>query len=627
MVMANKEGLASFFTPSAEQFPRVRLSKGNQELNDELKIKANELEKLFAEYKLRTPPGNHSNSTIRISRHNHMQSWPSATSSYKNLPAIDNAFVDQMFDDDTFMEPTATSRTIIVAKRNSSDELISFMDGSPGKFYETYMQKRDAKLRDEWNSKGAEKEAKLKAMEDSLERSTAEMKTMERLRSFNSNSSFSRDQQQSVFGQSDDREAVPEFMNQKRNGELRSSSETSLEEVFKHTTTPRKKQHVPIKTSSKPRTIVGSIPRPPMKVSSSPSYRRKSQPESPLARSVPNMSYMRKDNAEPYSPAGKPTTRSQSRNCSHSKLLHSQSLRKNSALNSEGVTLAPLKFYKDKMEQSPKGVISTPLKSGKDKMDQSLSDKFHNISDSRIFLKKGKDVTRGSNISSRFAHNDDEDVDDMELDSEDSEDRYGEDFENMTYVVEENFDNGIPRPIHETEKLVNSGSENRHFLRSFSQVCYASDGGLFASSVPSDFLISSPISQPHQHTFSYPHEMSDVDASDSPVGSPTSWNSHFLSPRQSDGAATTRKKWGTAAQNPIHIVKSSQSLSRKDKARGFKRLLRFGRKNRGTDSLVKDWISATTPKGDGGIGNGHDSPNRSDDSLYEDVLFNERGKI
>lgn len=182
--MAN-EGVDSFVTPSAEQFQRGRQSKGNQELNDELKIKANELEKLFAEHKLRTPPaaGNHQSNyfTKRTSRHGHMQSWPSATSSYKNLPEIDNAFLD----DHTFTEP--------VDKNSCDHELIGFAC-SPGKFYDMYMEKRDAKLRDEWNSKGAEKEAKLRAMEDSLERNTAEMKTMERLRSFNSSSIFSRDQ-------------------------------------------------------------------------------------------------------------------------------------------------------------------------------------------------------------------------------------------------------------------------------------------------------------------------------------------------------------------------------------------------------------------------------------------------
>lgn len=411
-----------------------------------------------------------------------------------------------------------------------------------------------------------------------------------------------------------------EFMNQKKNDVLRSSSETSLEEVSKHTTTPRKKQHLPIKTSSKPRNIVASVPRSPMKVSSSPSNRRKSQSESPLARSVPNFSYMRKENAEPYSPAGKTIPRAP---YSRSKLLHSQSLRKSSALNSEGVGLAPLKFDKDKMEQSPKGVVSAPLKSVKDKMRQGHSDKFSNISDTKTSLKKGKDAdfsssgglteTRDSNIASRFTHNDD----DMELDSEDSESRDEDDFENMISAVEEHFDNGTARSSHEMEKK-NSGPENRHLLRSLSQVCYASEAGYSPSSVPSNFL-NSPVSQTH--------EMSDVDALDSPVGSPTSWNPHFLNPTHINGATRTRKKWGTTAQNPINIVKSSQSLSRKDKARGFKRLLKFGRKNPDVDSLVKDWIAATTLKGNDCTRNARDSHHRSDDSLYEDVLFNKRGKI
>ncbi|XP_009601388.1 uncharacterized protein [Nicotiana tomentosiformis] len=583
-----------------DSFQRVRQSKGNQELNDELKIKANELERLFAEHKLRTPPGNQSNSISRISRHSYMQSWPSATSSYSN-PVLDNVFVDLVFDNCSFRE----------SDRNSSDEVNSFAVGSPGKFYDMYMQKRDAKLKEEWNSKGVEKEAKLKAMEDSLERSKAEMKTMDRLRSFNSTSIFSKDQQQSEFGQMDDRE------------------HKSGEEVSKHTA-QRKKQHLPIKTSSTPRAMVASVPRSPVKASSSPSSRRKFQPESPIARSVPNLSYLRKENSEPFSPAGKMTTRSQSRNYSRSNLLHSQSLRKNSGLNSEGVSLAPLKFDKDKMEHSPKGVNLAPLKTGKDMMEQSLSDKFPNISDSKTFLKKAKDAefssrgglieTRGSNIVSKFAHNDDEDEDnddDMGLDSENSVNIDEEDFENMISAVEEIFDNRTPRLSHEIEKLVNSGSEFGDFLRSPSSVPSSFLSGRFAHESPRE-------SSPYRHPFSYPHDMSDVDASDSPVGSHASYNSHFMGPMESDSAARARKKWGMAAQKPIHVVKSSQSQSRKDKARGFKRLLKFGKKNHGADSLVKDWITATTCKRDDGTGNGRDTPNRSDVCLYEDEFFNEQ---
>lgn len=418
-------------------------------------------------------------------------------------------------------------------------------------------------------------------------------------------------------------------MNQKKNDVLRSSSETSSEEVSKHTTTPRKKQNLPIKTSSKPRNIVAPVPRSPMKVSGSPSSRGKSQPESPLARSVPNLTGIRKENVQPHSPAaGKTMSRSP---YSRSKSLLSQSLKKSSALNSEGIVLAPLKFDKDKMEQSPKYVMSAPLKSWRDKIGRSLSDKISNITDTKISLKKGKDAdfssrgglteTRGCHIASRFIHNDEEDVDDMELDSEDSEGRDENDYENMISAVEENFDNGTRRLSHKREKK-NSGPESRHLMRSLSQVCYASEAGYSPASVPSDFL-NSPVSQTH--------EMSDVDALDSPVGSPASWNSHFLSLTQTDSATRTRKKWGTVVENPINVVKSSQTLSRKDKARGFKRLLKFGRKNPGADSLVKDWIASTTlhtlTKGDDCTRNGRDNRHRSNDSLYDGLLFNERGKI
>lgn len=134
---------------------------------------------------------------------------------------------------------------------------------------------------------------------------------------------------------------MPELMNQEKNDALRSSSETPSEKAPKNTT-PRKKQNLPIKTSSKPRNIAAPVPRSPMKVSSSPFYWRKSQPESALAHYVPNLNDMRKENTEPHSPAaGKTMTRA---SYSGSKSLLSQSLRKSSALNFEGIILAPLIF-------------------------------------------------------------------------------------------------------------------------------------------------------------------------------------------------------------------------------------------------------------------------------------------
>ncbi|KAJ8560907.1 hypothetical protein K7X08_027097 [Anisodus acutangulus] len=111
-----------------------------------------------------------------------------------------------------------------------------------------------------------------------------------------------------------------------------------------------------------------------------------------------------------------------------------------------------------------------------------------------------------------------------------------------------------------------------------------------------------------------------------------------LSQTESD-AARIRKKWGMA-QKPMFVINSAQSQSRKDTAGGFKRLLKFGKKNRGTDSLV-DLISANTSEGDDDTEDRRDPYNRSseylrksrmglsqghppDDSLYGDELFSER---
>ncbi|KAK9282017.1 hypothetical protein L1049_004928 [Liquidambar formosana] len=74
-----------------------------------------------------------------------------------------------------------------------------------------------------------------------------------------------------------------------------------------------------------------------------------------------------------------------------------------------------------------------------------------------------------------------------------------------------------------------------------------------------------------------------------------------------------RKKWGSA-QKPIIVANSSHNQSRKDVTKGFKRLLKFGRKTRGTESLV-DWISATTSEGDDDTEDGRDPANRSSEDL------------
>lgn len=159
---------------SVDQIQRTRLSRENKGVNDELKMKANDLEKIFAEHKLRILPGDQSAGDQK-----------------------DNGNV--------------------VMRRNLSD--LSFSDDSKGKLYEKYMKKRDAKLREEWSSK----ETKLKSMQEALERSRTEMKAKfsaasekrqdsisstrqraEKFRSFNSRSSTKKFQVSKAFSSHDD---------------------------------------------------------------------------------------------------------------------------------------------------------------------------------------------------------------------------------------------------------------------------------------------------------------------------------------------------------------------------------------------------------------------------------------
>ncbi|KAH6781250.1 GPI-anchored adhesin-like protein [Perilla frutescens var. frutescens] len=645
-----QEGSDSFSTPTS-QAQRVRQSKGNQELDD-LKMKASELEKMFAEHKLRAP-GDQPNSA-RKGRLGDTQHEPSSSLQYTK-PIVE--VTSQLPDNYQSAQPSRVSKNStkfdtsspMVDSQCDSDAMnkkfsdLSVSENSRGKFYDRYMQKRDAKLRDDWSVNREEKETRLKSMQDSLERNRSEMKAkifgtadrqdsassahrrVERLRSYNSRSIMKREQQHLDFGDSDNEEEALDFPEQ--NLENKGVNDATSRDGVSRGAQGKKHVATNRSSASTPRTTAAPVPRSAAKNSTISSGKRRMLPENPLAQSVPNFSDMRKENTKP-SGANK-INRSQVRSYARSKSTNdeaaavredksrrSQSLRKSSANPSDFREMSPM--------DSDAVVSTTPIK---------LNEEIQKNVAAKPFLKKGsrKSFVVQSSIArekapgvSELTLNEEENFD-MESEPEEFlstvEDEGEEELESLKTDGQDVSDIGELKQGMEPENSVNSGSENGDGALTFSLVDQALGSKLPipssfhpVESMP-DWSGESPVSwnSQSQHPFSYPHEMSDIDPSvDSPGGSPASWNSHSLNQIETD-AARMRKKWG-AAQKPMLVVHSSNNPSRKDMTRGFKRLLKFGRKNRGSESLV-DWISATTSEGDDDTEDGRDPANRSSEDL------------
>ncbi|KAJ9190436.1 hypothetical protein P3X46_001640 [Hevea brasiliensis] len=559
-ISESQESFGTVSAPLVEQVQRVRQSKGNQELNDELKMKANKLEKLFAKHKIRVP-GDQSVSTRR-SKPAELQVERAINLQYRKPTAVEISPA-QGRDKKTDQDYGSSLR------QNFSE--LSFSDDARGKFYERYMKKRDAKLREEWCTKKSEKEAKLKAMQDSLERNRAEMKakfswSAERLNSHLVDSI-----------QIEDDEDPSEFLEQKYYKQDRSLGEVSTVDGASRSSQNKKLVLNGNLSSSTPRTTAAApVPRSSVKISNPSSGRRRVRSENPLAQSVPNFSDFRKENTKPSSGVNKMANGTQVRTYAHSKSTtegtplvkeekprRSQFLTKSSTspatfkdlptLNSDEVVLAPIKFDKEQIEQGP-------------------YEKFSKNVESKPFLRKGNGIGPGAETSivklkgsvvSEALENE-EAFEEYPFEAENSEE---EEEELETTEVEDsaNTENGKQGLSGESDEM--SESENSDSLRSLSQIDPSSVAELPAS-VPSTFLAvgslqgspgESPLSwnSSMHNPFSYPHEISDIDAS-------------FL----------------------FHHIISHTRMKK-----GFKRLLKFGRKSRGTESLV-DCILAMTSEGD-----------------------------
>ncbi|KAF8049365.1 hypothetical protein N665_2227s0006 [Sinapis alba] len=509
---------------SVDQMQRARMSReSSQEANDDLKMKANDLEKIFAEHKQRGRREDQSAGDVKDNKN-------------------------------------------VVMRRNVSD--LSYSDDSKGKLYEMYMKKRDAKLREEWSSK----EAKLKSMQEALERSRTEMKAKfsekrqdsisstrqraEKLRSFNTRSSMKKFQHPISSLQSEEEDVKDKPV---------SGKSASRSSQVRKAPSPNRSSRV-----SKPSGKVSNT-----NITSG--RGRRTTEVNPVAQSssIPNFSDLKKENTKPSSlpVRNPPVMRTQVRSGGNKKTTKEdipspvkprrpRSLRKSFSANIEFTELTTL--YSDEMmnkernEKQNTDIDDVPENLGNEEFDEIDSEAEEEVK--QVVENHVKEEEEAREIE--------------------------------TLVVEDIADEKTTL----SDKVENSSEdENDTCLRSISQV----DLPMNTTTLPSPFqhniasLMDSPSESPLswnsnlQHAFSYPHEHSDADASMdySPMGSPASWSSRM------------RKKWGTTAQSPTIVSNSSPLHSRKDLAKGIKRLLKFGKKTRAPDTLM-DWVSVTTSEGD-----------------------------
>ncbi|KAH7683675.1 hypothetical protein IHE45_05G198900 [Dioscorea alata] len=298
-------------TISVEQIRTMRPSKGNYELNDELQVKADELEKLFAAHKLRTH-----GDQLGSSRRGKPADVPKVAEKQKMDP-----LTDQLIDKNKVIENTSNGGEMEfdanfllnmvdnLASINSMNQKLGGLSPSVdyrGKFYEKYMKRRDAKLREEWGLKRAQKEAKMKAMHDSLELSQAEMRAKfvvggrqdltlahlraEKLRSF-CNRSNVKNKDQQIVGSCWGKDEI----NSQDMAEHKLCGDGSSVNLH-----PEKLSSLKALSSMTSQTSVAQFSSSSIKCAYSDSIGKRTKSENLLAQSVPNLSNLRKENTKPF---------------------------------------------------------------------------------------------------------------------------------------------------------------------------------------------------------------------------------------------------------------------------------------------------------------------------------------
>nr|XP_043636697.1 uncharacterized protein LOC122607734 isoform X2 [Erigeron canadensis] len=178
-----KKGLGDF---SLKRMEIKEQSKGNQELNHNLKMKADELEKLFREHKLRI----HEHQATRL---------PCRMLAANPMPTLLVSKQDMVYG-------TPLLGTMV----DDEDHRNGLSNNTRGKLFDSYIKKRDSRLMELWDSNRAEKLgsypeihacslAQLSLLADKQDSVSVTYHRAERLRLLTKNEQFKYDEDTSVF--------------------------------------------------------------------------------------------------------------------------------------------------------------------------------------------------------------------------------------------------------------------------------------------------------------------------------------------------------------------------------------------------------------------------------------------
>ncbi|WVZ66678.1 hypothetical protein U9M48_015867 [Paspalum notatum var. saurae] len=586
----------------------MRPGRGNQDRHGELQTKANELEKLYAEHKL--------TSYRRIKPTDVQVDSIPMVSEVKPTTVLPETICTKQVVKESLTTNDFNANELLKMVNNQGYSIntpqklgILSLEESRGKFYEQYMQKRDAKLKEDWKLQRQEKEAMLKAMHESLERSKAEMLTKFSRSADVPDSTYVSHCSQKIPPRSARKnkdQGVDSFLvEEELNSDCLSGDGSS------RSTDSRK--HFSSKAASTQKASAGPTHKRSSRTVNSGYATRRNPPENPLAQSVPNFSDLRKENTRPSPGLSRATARVQQKSFARSKSIIEESkdiLKEDQSRRSQSMRKSQISDELKDISSGNEDIYNwAPSRTSKNQSEGAFAYNTRRTGPPKAFLRKGNGThpvvgiagfqAAAAMMANALQHGDSVDFEDQQEDSPDDA-KEDEEYESVEENLRESdfpadSDSENPRVSHEFGNSDDPGSENGDV--DFPGEAPVVDGTKFTAFTgnvhnPTGDLPAPWSSRPPQ-LFPYSNDNSDGDAfADSPSGSPSPWNSHSLDEITDADVSRMRKKWGSA-QMPFAGVNASQQ-PRKDVSKGLKKLWKFGRKNRGGDGLVNDWVSAST---------------------------------